>query len=44
MAEEMETKQLSGGKFDLAAKLFGQLMTGTEFPEFLTLVAYQHLE
>src|SRR5947209_76684 len=27
MAEEMETKQLSGGKFDLAAKLFGQLMT-----------------
>ncbi|HEV2672007.1 MAG TPA: malate synthase A [Gemmatimonadales bacterium] len=44
MAEEMETKQLSGGKFDLAAKLFGQLMTGTEFPEFLTLVAYAHLE
>jgi malate synthase len=44
MAEEMETKQLSGGKFDLAAKLFGQLMTGTEFPEFLTLVAYEHLE
>jgi malate synthase len=44
IAEEMETKQLSGGKFELAAKLFGQLMTGTEFPEFLTLVAYQHLE
>ena len=28
----------------LAADLFAQLMTGTEFPEFLTLVAYEHLE
>jgi hypothetical protein len=28
----------------LAAELFAQLMTGTEFPEFLTLVAYEHLE
>jgi malate synthase len=28
----------------LAAGLFAQLMTGTEFPEFLTLVAYEHLE
>ena len=37
MAEEMETKQLSGG-------MFGKLMTGSEFPEFLTLVAYEHLE
>jgi len=44
IAAEMETKQLSGRKFDLAAKLFGQLMTGTDFPEFLTLVAYEHLE
>ncbi|HWC73465.1 MAG TPA: malate synthase A [Gemmatimonadales bacterium] len=44
IAEEMDAKQLSGGKFDLAATLFGQLMTGTEFPEFLTLVAYEHLE
>ena len=44
IAEEMETKRLVGGKFELAAKLFGELMTGTEFPEFLTLVAYEHLE
>jgi len=28
----------------LAAELFGKLMTGSEFPEFLTLVAYEHLE
>jgi malate synthase len=43
IAEEMDTKQLSGGKFDLAATLFGQLMT-ERFPEFLTLAAYEHLE
>jgi malate synthase len=42
IAQEMEKKQ--GGKFDVAAELFGQLMTGAEFPEFLTLVAYEHLE
>ena len=44
IAEEMETKQLRGGKFDAAATLFNQLMTGSDFPEFLTLVAYEHLE
>jgi len=33
-----------GGKFDLAARLFNQLMTGSDFPEFLTLVAYEHLD
>ena len=27
-----------------AARLFNQLMTGADFPEFLTLVAYEHLE
>ena len=44
MAEEMDHKNLKGGKFDLAAELFGKLMTGAEFPEFLTLMAYEHLE
>ena len=34
----------SGGKFELAARLFHQLMTGSDFPEFLTLVGYEHLE
>src|SRR5438552_10387097 len=28
----------------LAVRLFNQLMTGADFPEFLTLVAYEHLE
>src|SRR5438093_5780055 len=44
IAEELEEKKLTGGKFDLAARLFHQLMTGSDFPEFLTLVAYEHLE
>ena len=44
IAEEMEQKNLRGGKFELAARLFNDLMTGSDFPEFLTLVAYEHLE
>jgi len=40
--QEMQGKR--GGKFELAATLFAQLMTGSEFAEFLTLVAYEHLE
>ena len=28
----------------LATQLFTELMTGSDFPEFLTLVAYEHLE
>ena len=43
IAQELQEK-LHGGKFDLAAQLFSNLMTGSEFPEFLTLVAYEHLE
>src|SRR3989449_1934902 len=44
IAAERDDKKLKGGKFELAADLFGQLMTGAEFPEFLTLIAYAHLE
>src|SRR2546421_3004461 len=44
IAEEMDEKNLKGGKFDVAARLFNQLMTGSDFPEFLTLVAYEHLD
>ena len=42
VAEELQNKK--GGKYVEAAALFAQLMTGTEFPEFLTLIAYDHLE
>jgi malate synthase len=37
-------QRFDGGKFDLAARLFDQMMTGSEFAEFLTLVAYDHLD
>ena len=36
--------RFDGGRFDLAARLFDQMMTGTDFAEFLTLVAYDYLD
>jgi malate synthase len=51
IAEELEKmrgalgpERFDGGRFDLAARLFDQMMTGAEFAEFLTLVAYDHLD
>jgi len=37
-------ERFDGGRFGLAARLFDELMTGTEFAEFLTLKAYDHLD
>ena len=34
----------AGGQFALAAQLFDQLVTAPDFIEFLTLIAYDHLE
>ena len=43
--ERDKLKQRSGsGKFDLASQLFDQMMTGGEFPDFMTLVAYRYLD
>jgi malate synthase len=36
--------QLGAGRFDDAAKIFEQMMTNVEFPEFLTLPAYDYLD
>jgi malate synthase len=44
IAEELDKKHRTTGTFELAARLFTELMTGSEFPEFLTLVAYDYLE
>ncbi len=51
IAEELEKiraalgpSRFDGGRFDLASRLFDQMMTGAEFAEFLTLVAYDHLD
>ncbi len=40
-ARELEHK---GEGVALAARLFEEMMTGDEFPEFLTLVAYDHID
>jgi malate synthase len=44
MRESLGPARFDAGKFDLASRLFDQMMTGSEFPEFLTLVAYDHLD
>jgi len=36
--------RFDGGRFALAAELYERMMTGREFPEFLTLVSYDHLD
>jgi len=36
-------ERYSQGCFDLAAKLFLEMMTGEDFPEFLTLIAYDYI-
>jgi malate synthase len=36
--------KLSTGKFELAAKLFGEMSTADEFVEFLTIPAYQYID
>lgn len=36
-------ERYSNGHFELAAKLFLEMMTGEDFPEFLTLIAYDHI-
>jgi hypothetical protein len=32
------------GEFAKAAKIFGQMMTSADFPEFLTLAAYDYID
>jgi malate synthase len=51
IAEELEklraqlgASRFGSGKFDLAARLFEQITTGSEFPEFMTLVAYEYID
>jgi hypothetical protein len=35
--------RFTGGKFNLAAKLYEQMMTSGQFDEFLTLKAYEYV-
>jgi malate synthase len=48
IAEELEklrgVARFESARFELAARLFEQITTGAEFPEFMTLVAYEHID
>ena len=44
LKEHFGAGRFDSGKFGLASKLFEQMMTSGEFPEFLTLVAYSQLD
>jgi malate synthase len=37
-------EKYSASKFDLAAKLFSQMIDNPEFPQFLTLPAYEYID
>ena len=41
--EQKLGKRYADGHFTLASELFLSMMTGDDFPEFLTLAAYQHI-
>src|SRR6185437_14470288 len=42
LKQHFGTERFDSGKFGLASQLFEQMMTGGEFPEFMTLVAYSY--
>jgi len=43
IARKVGGKAFRAGKFDLASKIFSEMMLGDEFPEFMPLFAYEHL-
>jgi malate synthase len=38
------SKRYGRGAFDTAARIYERMMTDPEFPEFLTLVAYEYID
>mgnify|MGYP001600706650 FL=1 len=44
LRDRLGAERLDGGKFDLAARLFTDMMTREDYPEFLTIAAYEHLD
>jgi malate synthase len=44
LRKSLGAERFDAGKFGLAARLFDELMTGTEFADFLTLRAYDHID
>ncbi len=44
MRERLGAERFGGGHFTQAARLFGSMITGREYQEFLTLAAYDHID
>jgi malate synthase len=44
LREQLGPARFDSGKFALASELFERMMTGTEFPEFLTTLAYEYID
>jgi len=44
LRERLGPARFDSGKFALAAELFDRMMTGADFPEFLTTVGYEYLD
>jgi len=44
LRDQLGADRFDAGKFDLASTLFDRMMTGTDFPDFLTTVAYDYLD
>ena len=44
MRADFGSERFEAGHFELAAHLFREMMTGEQFTEFLTLVAYDHID
>ncbi len=43
LKQRIGDKAFSSGRFDVAARMFQEMTASDEFPEFLTIPAYQHL-
>jgi len=43
LKQRIGEKAFTAGRFDLAARMFQEMTASEEFPEFLTVPAYQHL-
>jgi len=39
-----QKNKLGGARMDLAARIYDQMMTSPDFPEFLTLIAYDYID
>jgi len=44
LRDRLGAARFDAGKFDLAARLFSDMMTREDYAEFLTLAAYEHLD